>query len=122
LVSLTNISIPANESKLFGDTLSQISGNSFIGKTGLALNMTDTSSITIQLLISGQIIDNFFVDQYRVNRYNDKKTSFEKVGDISTRVQTSRIANMQNGYLINPGIYFTSGTNITDVSFSPNDS
>jgi len=121
LVSLTNISIPANQSKLFGDTLSQVSGNVFIGKTGLALNMTDTSSITIQLIVSDQMVDNFFVDQYRVNIYNDKKTSFEKVGDISTRVQISRLANMQNGYIINPGIYFNTGS-VTDVSFSPNDS
>lgn len=118
---MTNISIPANQSKLFGDTLSQVSGNVFIGKTGLALNMTDTSSITIQLIVSDQMVDNFFVDQYRVNIYNDKKTSFEKVGDISTRVQISRLANMQNGYIINPGIYFNTGS-VTDVSFSPNDS
>ena len=93
-----------------------------MGKTGLAFNMTDTSSINIQIIISGQTVDNFFVDQYRVNTYNDKKTSFEKVGDITTRVQTSRIANMQSEYIINPGIYFNSGIGNTDVSFSPNDS
>ena len=121
-VLLTNISISANQSKLFGDNISQVSGNVFMGKTGLAFNMTDTSSINIQIIISGQTVDNFFVDQYRVNTYNDKKTSFEKVGDITTRVQTSRIANMQSEYIINPGIYFNSGIGNTDVSFSPNDS
>ena len=59
--------------------MAQISGTAYIGKTGLALSMTDTASIYIQLSISGQIVDSFVVDQYRVNKYNDKKTSFEKV-------------------------------------------
>jgi len=84
--------------------------------------MTDTSPINIQLIISGQIEDNFIVDQYRVNLYNDKKTSFERIGDTITRVQKDHIANAQSGYLINPGMYFSSGTLGTDVSFSPNDS
>jgi len=119
---LVNISILSGESKIFGDTLVQISGSSFIGKTGLALSMTDTAPIHIQLLISGQIDDNFLVDQYRVNKYNDKKTSFEKVGEIPTWVQTDRIVNAQAGYTINPGMYFSTGTVTGDVSVSPSQS
>ena len=84
--------------------------------------MTDTSSINIQLIISGQLVDNFLVDKYRVNKYNDKKTSFEKVGNISTRVQIDRIVNMQSGYTINPGVYFNTEIDITNISYSPNDS
>jgi hypothetical protein len=79
-LTLTNISLLSGESKIFGDNLSQVSGNRFIGKTGLAFNILDTAAINIQLTISGQMVDSFLVDQYRVNLYNDKKTSFEKVG------------------------------------------
>lgn len=117
-VSLMNISILSGESKIFGDTLIQISGNQYIGKTGLALSMTDTTSISIQILISGQIEDTFLVDQYRVNKYNDRKTSFEKMGGIPTRVETGRVVNAQSGYIINPGRYFTLGSG-TNVSFPP---
>jgi hypothetical protein len=43
------------------------------------LNLIDTSPIYIQLSISGQLEDSFLVDQYWVDEYNDKKTSFEKI-------------------------------------------
>lgn len=118
-VSLTNISIASGESKIFGDNWAQISGTSFIGKTGLSLSITDTASIAIRILISGQIVDSLLVDEYRVNKYNDKKTSFEKVGGITTRVQADRKANMQSGYTGNPGIYFSTGVDIIDVSIPP---
>lgn len=121
-VSLMNVSFLSDESKIFGDTCVQTSWNSFIGKTGLAFSMTDTAPINIHLIVSGQIEDSFVVDQYRVNKYNDKKTSFEKVGEISTRVQTGRIINAQSGYIINPGIYFSTGTTTSNISFSPEQS
>ncbi len=117
-VSLSNISIQSGESKVFGDNLSQVSGNRCIGKTWLALNIPDTAAINIQLLVSGQVVDVFLVDQYRVNLYNDKKTSFEKVAQIPTRVQGDRAVNAQSGILINPGIYFRTWT-VTNVSFPP---
>jgi hypothetical protein len=113
-VSLSNVSIPASESRIFGDNLAQISGSSFIGKTGLAFNITDTASINIQLSISGQIVDNFIVDQFLVNAYNDKKTSFEKHGESITGVTVDRIVNAQVGYIINPGKYFIVETGIDD--------
>ncbi|MEI6774977.1 MAG: hypothetical protein WCL18_09790 [bacterium] len=115
-LSLTNISILSGESKIFGDSLVQISGSTFIDKTGLALSMTDTTAILLQLIISGQLEDSFVVDQYRVNKYNDKKTSFEKIGTTPTWVQTGRVFNANSGYIINPGIYFATGTNLVDVS------
>ncbi|MCX6824331.1 MAG: hypothetical protein NT085_04345 [candidate division SR1 bacterium] len=115
---MTNISLLSGESKIFGDNLSQVSGNRFIGKTGLALNILDTAAINIQILISGQVEDSFLVDQYWVNLYNDKKTSFEKVGGIPTRVQTSRVVNAQSGTTINPGMYFGTGK-FTNVTFPP---
>jgi hypothetical protein len=83
----------------------------------LALSIADTAAIQIQLVISGQIVDSFSVDQYWVNKYNDKKTSFEKVGEIPTRVQSNRITQAQSGYTINPGKYFGTGINISNVSF-----
>ncbi|MEI7919131.1 MAG: hypothetical protein WCH65_02755 [bacterium] len=102
-LTLNNISFLSGESKLFGDTLSQVSGTQYIAKTGLALNLTDTAAINIQLIVSGQVEDVFLVDQYRVNKYNDKKTSFEKIGPIPTRVQNP--INNQTGYIITPGRY-----------------
>ncbi len=120
-VSLTNISLLSGESKIFGDNLSQVSGNRFVGKTGLWLSLIDTAAINIQLSISGQVEDSFLVDQYRVNLYNDKKTSFEKVAWVSTRVQTGRVVNAQSGIIINPGVYFRTG-NVTNVSFLPTQS
>lgn len=84
--------------------------------------MTDTAAINIYLIVSGQIEDSFLVDQYRVNKYNDKKTSFEKVAEISTRVQSDRIAHAQSGYTINPGIYFGTGIFVSNVSIAPEQS
>ena len=115
---MTNISLLSGESKIFWDNLSQVSGDRFIAKTGLAFNILDTAAINIQILMSGQIEDRFLVDQYWVNLYNDKKTSFEKVGGVPTRVQTSRVFNAQSGITINPGMYFRTG-NITNVTFPP---
>ena len=118
-LTLNNISFLSGESKLFGDTLSQVSGTQYIAKTGLALNLTDTAAINIQLIVSGQVEDVFLVDQYRVNKYNDKKTSFEKIGPIPTRVQNP--INNQTGYIITPGRYVSNWI-VTDVSFPPQQS
>lgn len=101
-VSLTSISLLSGESKIFGDILAQVSGTSFIGKTGLALNLTDTAPISVYLSISGQREDEFLVDSYRVNLYNDKKTSFEKIAGIPTRTSSGSVMNAQSGYTINP--------------------
>ncbi len=122
LISLTDISILSGESKIFGDILSQISWNSFIGKTGLSFSITDTAPIRIHLIVSGQSEDSFIVDERWVKKYNDKKTSFEKVGGISTRVQSGRVVNAQSGYVINPGVYFSQGNNLSNVSFPPTQS
>ena len=119
-LSLTNISLLPGESKIFGDTLSQVSGNRFVSKTGLSLNLIDTAPIMIQLLISGQVEDEFLVDAYWVNQYNDKKTSFEKIGGISTRVQHS--INALSWYTINPWVHTINGNAITDVSYPPTQS
>lgn len=121
-VSLTNISLLAGASKVFGDTLAQISWTSFVGKTGLGFSMTDTAAIAIHLLVSGQREDSLLVDQYWVNKYNDKKTSFEKLAGIPTRVHSDRVAQAQSGYTINPGIYFATGVITSNVSFPPEQS
>jgi len=121
-LSLTNISLLAGESKLFGDNFSQVSGNRFIGKTGLSLNLIDTNPINIQLSMSGQVEDSFLVDAYRVNLYNDKKTSFEKIGGISTRTTSGRIVNALSWYTINPWVHSVMENIPTDVSFPPTQS
>lgn len=113
-LSLTNISFISGESKIFGDTLSMISGTSYIGKTGLALNIIDTTAIDIQMSISGQLQDTFAVDQVQVNLYNDKKTSFEKVYGLVLPVRPERVSNALSGYSINPGIYIASENNPGD--------
>ncbi len=118
-LSLTNVSFLPGQAKIFGDTLSQISGNRFVGKTGLSLNLIDTVPINISLIISGQKADEFLVDTYRVNFYNDKKTSFEKIGGISTRVEISRVVNALSGYIINPWVYTAIGNASINVSYPP---
>jgi len=116
---LSNIAIWSEQSKIFGDIIGQISWNVWIEKTGLSLNFIDTDAINIQLLLSGQVEDNFMVDPYRVNKYNDKKTAFEKIDGMPTRVTSDRTVNALSWYIINPGIYFRTGMNITNVSLSP---
>jgi hypothetical protein len=74
------------------------------------------------MLVSGQVVDDFVVDQYRINIYNDQKTSFERVGDIRTRVQSDRVVNAHSGYIINPGRYWTTGIDISNVSIPPGQS
>lgn len=109
MLTVANISIFAGESKIFGDTVSQAAGTSFIGKTGLGFGLTDTAAIAITLSVSGQIVDTFVVDVARVNQLNDQKTSFERRGDIITGTSKDRAVNAVSGYTINPGIYFASG-------------
>lgn len=122
LLTLTDISLLAGESKIFGDTLSQVSGNRFVGKTGLSLNLIDTAPIVIQLTVSGQVKDEFLVDQYWVEVYNDKKTSFEKIGTLSTRVTTGRTRNALSGYIMNPWVITVGENELTDVSYPPTQS
>ncbi len=112
--------IPAGASYLFWDQLNQvhmISG--IVGKTGLSLNFIDTSAIDVSIRISGMLVDKFLVDEYRVKKYNDKKTAFERVGDVITPVVSERAVNASWVYLINPGVYFLTGNYIQDVSFAP---
>jgi len=62
--------------------------------------------ITAYLFFSGQLFDSFIVDQNQVNVYNDKKTSFEKIGTIIVPVVSERVRNALSGYIINPGVLF----------------
>lgn len=89
----SNVVLLAGESKVFGDSLAQLSGNYFIGKTGLSLNLIDTAAINIQLLLSGQTEDVFLVDQYWVNFYNDKKTSLRKWDEFPPGCKEHKIIN-----------------------------
>jgi len=41
----------------------------------------DTSEINLDLIRSGQTLDNFFAHQTQVQYYYDAKTSFEKIGE-----------------------------------------
>jgi adenine C2-methylase RlmN of 23S rRNA A2503 and tRNA A37 len=83
------------------------------------LNLIDTSPINVSLWISGQKVDEFLVDQYWVNLYNDKKTSFEKIGNIPTRTTSNRVKNALTGYIINPGVLTVEENIPTNVSFPP---
>ena len=47
VVNVTNVLIHPGASMIFGDNLSQITGDVQIGKTGLALNLVDTVTIDI---------------------------------------------------------------------------
>ena len=73
----------------------------------VAMSLTDTKAISLDLRYQNQIIDSFFVDTGTVLRYNDKNTSLERnLEDQSiTWTSISRTRNVISGYFANPGIY-----------------
>jgi hypothetical protein len=115
-LSLTNIALNPGESKLFGDTMAHVSTSAVVSKTGLGLSMIDTAPLNLTMTLSGQVVDTFNIHEYWVQQYNDKKTSFEKIGNIATAVTIERVIHAQSGYRINPGVYFLTGMILENVS------
>jgi len=76
-----------------------------MSKTWLSLSISDKKAIDIQLLSSTwYLLDSLFVSTWNVSKYNDKKTSFEKIFSwwIWTINTTNIVKNAQTWYVANP--------------------
>jgi endonuclease YncB( thermonuclease family) len=84
----------------------------------------DTGEINLDLIRSGQILDNFFAHQTQVEYYQEYETSFEKIGkwnDWTTTVvwlNWDRYYNTNRWIAANPTKYFTTWENLIDVTQS----
>ena len=76
-------------------------------KYWVAMGFTDTKTIMLDVLYGGTPIDSFIVDTGTVVKYNDKKTSLERIySDQGSHITGASIATSRNilsGYLANPG-------------------
>ncbi|MFZ2151079.1 MAG: thermonuclease family protein [Candidatus Absconditicoccaceae bacterium] len=124
---INNISIPKDQSVIISDDNKYFIDNSNI--IIHALSISDTSTISINLFYSGQILDSFYVPQDFVNSINNLKTSFERVinsGNLVTTIATTgRIYNLKpeyvlGGYVANPGKVWELSGNLTDISSTGN--
>ncbi|MCK9466834.1 MAG: thermonuclease family protein [Candidatus Absconditabacterales bacterium] len=114
--------IPSGVSKVFANslyTMFQTGTNiEFIPNT---ISFED-EEINLDLIRSGQVLDNFFVHSSYVDYYQEYETSFEKVGQGNSWTTTvvgfsfDRYYNTNRGISANPTKYFTSGENLIDVS------
>lgn len=105
-ILINNIHIPYSWFVLVGDDWQNIlDKNSFY--SWYSLSISDTKEINIELIQSGQVLDNFYVSSSLVNQYNNYNTSFEKIlsGDILilTSVVLDRTYNFSSPWLANPG-------------------
>ena len=84
----------------------------------------DTGEINLDLIRSGQILDNFFAHQTQVQHYYSAETSFEKIGEWNNWKTTviglnlDRIYNTNRWISANPTKYFTTWENLIDVTKS----
>ncbi len=82
----------------------------------------DTWAIDLDLVRSGQVLDNFFAHETQVNYYDQAETSFEKIGSDSSRTTTvvwlnrDRYFNINRWIAANPTTYFTTWENLIDVT------
>jgi len=84
----------------------------------------DTGEINLDLIRSGQVLDNFYAHQTQVEYYQEYETSFEKIGSNSSWIttvvglNTDRYFNINRWIAANPTKYFTTGENLIDVTQS----
>lgn len=107
LLTLTNVSLLAGESRVYGDIMSRIANQWVIARSGLSLNMADTASINVILNRSGQQIDSFMVSSTIVNTYDNTSTAFEKITSgtqlVIQPVTILRTRNILSQWIANPG-------------------
>jgi hypothetical protein len=73
------VSLAPGQSKVYGNSCNQILDAVVIGKTGLNLTISQSKTLSLDLLYSGTILDSFVVDSGYVKKYKDYNISFEKV-------------------------------------------
>ena len=84
----------------------------------------NTGSINLDLIRSGQLLDNFYAHETQVEYYQEYWSSFEKIGSnaswITTVVwlNTDRYFNINRWIAANPTTYFTTGENLIDITKS----
>ena len=83
-LTISNISITSWSVLLLGDNLSMLSSeNTTPKRTWLWLNLGDTNPVVVQLLISGEIVDEFLLTQADVQFMDNTSTSFHRLPDES---------------------------------------
>ncbi len=113
-LTLSNISIPSWTLLLLGDNLSMLSSDTITPKkTGLWLNLWDTSEVNIELIIDNEIVDQFSVSQTDVKKYDNTSTTFQRLRDGSERIilPTSLEMVRWSTVIANPWVvYYADGT------------
>ncbi len=87
-------------------------------RTWLWLSISDTKNINIDILSSTWLLDNFYVDWSLVNKFNNKKTSFEKLFFNTWEIIKNVITwtNNKSTYKINPWYVFFKKYNTTNTN------
>ena len=110
-VNLANITIPANDVIIVGDTLDMIQDSSKIIQDWLWLSLTDTQAADITLFdSSGQMLDNVYIPIDIVETMVSQKASRHKIfiNPIQESITTSAYTtNIDEPYLANPWIVYT---------------
>lgn len=116
-INLSDVSISANTSRIFGDNILQIVDTMYIQKTGLAMSMTDTAPLNLSLWFSGSLLDTFQVDSMTVsslpNKYGFEKIIIDWIYYI-TGTSPQRVSNISGDWIANPWIVYT--MNIQNVT------
>lgn len=113
-LTINNLTIPAKTARIFGDNMLMISDPSVIERSALALNMVDTTPITIDLLYNGISIDTFSADATIMSNAN--KTPRASIQRTLADIRIVHIAPVSQNYnntdpskyIINPGMVYYS--------------
>ncbi|HPC34247.1 MAG TPA: thermonuclease family protein, partial [Candidatus Absconditabacterales bacterium] len=119
--------IPSGVSKVFANSLySMFQTGKNIQTIVNSINFVN-EEFNLDLIRSGQVLDNFFVHSSYVDYYyQDYKTSFEKIGTGDSWTTTvvglnsDRYYNTNRGIAANPTKYFITGENLIDVTLNKN--
>ena len=109
---LNNITIPAKTARIFGDNMLMISDSSVIERSALALNLVDSTAISINLLYNSEVIDSFFADtMIMVASNKTPRAALQRTLDDIGVVHISPVAQTYNTtdpalFTINPGIVY----------------
>lgn len=123
-----NFSIPTNiavgTSKVFANNIYSMFQTGIDVQIIPNLIKFENQKISLDLIWSGQILDNFFVHQTQVEHYQGFETSFEKIWEwqvwTTTVVwlNTDRYYNTNRWIAANPTKYFATWENLIDVTSS----
>ena len=93
-------------------------------------SITDTKEIQISLLLSGEVMDSFYVHENRVKDWNDENMSFQKVKSKWNFVVTWAYfsededidrQNILPWYIATPWVFIETDSKVKDASIDPNE-